>query len=78
MARSKGVVSGTVTMDDGSIYVRRSPQGVWMVSFEPDKQQHPNWRGQIVEHTPPTGRQDNLNDVITWARNEWERRKAAR
>jgi hypothetical protein len=46
-----------------------------MVSFEPDKR-HSDMRGGIVQHTPPTARQDNLRDVTLWAREEWPSARA--
>jgi len=74
--RAPGSVSRTVTVDGGKIYVRSTYAGVWMVSFEPDKEHYPDVEGGVVDHTPPPGDAD-LSGVISWARREWARRVRA-
>lgn len=76
MARRRAPsVSRTITLDGGAIYVRRMPQGVWQISFEFDKQLYPQAKSGIVDHIPPTAHADNLEAVISWARDEWGSRK---
>jgi hypothetical protein len=49
-----------------------------MVSVEPDDE-HSDVQGGVVEHTPRPASwedsgEDNLDEVISWARGEWARR----
>lgn len=74
--RGHASVSRTVMVEGGKIYVRMTYDGVWMISFEPDKEQYPDAEARVVEHTPPRG-EDNLSHVISWARGEWARRLSA-
>jgi hypothetical protein len=69
-------VSRTVMVEGGKIYVRMTYDGVWMISFEPDKEQYPDVQGGVVEHTPRGG-EDDLDEVISWVRGEWARRLRA-
>jgi hypothetical protein len=67
--------SRTITVNGGTINVRRQAHGTWTISLEFDRTRYPKARARSVEHTPPTIQADSLDAVIAWARDEWTLRK---